>query len=67
MVEKPFVVFIQETKCSEDNLQTMEKKIWKNSDSIAIDALGAAGGLGILWNPLDIGLTNFMAMKFTIS
>ena len=44
----------------------MAKNIWKNSDSIATNALGAAGGLGILWNPLDISLTNLMATKFTI-
>ena len=67
MVEKPSVVFIQKTKCSEDKFKTMEKKICKNSVSITTDTLGAMGGLGIIWNPLGISLTNSMATKFTIS
>ena len=45
----------------------MAKKILKNSEASAIDALGAAGGIGIIWNPLVLSLTNFMATKLSIS
>ena len=65
--KKNLCVFIQETKCSKDNFKSMAKKICKMNNSIAIDASGAAGGLSIICNPLNIGLTNFLAMKFTIS
>ena len=67
MVEKSTMVFIEETKWFEDNFKSIAKKIWKKSDSIVTDSFGVAGGLGILWNPLEISLTNFMATKLSIS
>ena len=46
--EKPDVLFLQETKCSSDNIQAISSKIWRGSIGIAIDARGMVGGLVIL-------------------
>ena len=64
--EKPLVIFIQETKCSEESFKSIASKIWKNCEASAIDASGTAGGIGIIWNPSGLSLTNFMATKFSI-
>ena len=42
-------------------------KVWKGCESIAIDARGAAGGLGILWNPRVVTLSGSLATNCTIS
>ena len=41
--------------------------LWKGIESITIDAKGAARGIGIIWNPLEIILSNFLAIPFNIS
>ena len=33
---------------------------------MAIDIIGSAGGIGIIWNPLEISLSNFLATKSSI-
>ena len=65
--EKPLVIFIQETKCSEESFKSIASKIWKNCEASTIDASGTVGGIGIIWNPSGLSLTNFMATKFSIS
>ena len=65
--EKPLVIFIQETKCSEESFKYVEKNIWKDSEAWTIDSLGVDGFIGIIWNPLVLSLTNFMATRFSIS
>jgi len=65
--EKPLVIFIQETKCSEESFKSIASKIWKNCEASTIDASSPAGGIGIIWNPLGLSITNFMATKFSIS
>ena len=66
-MKKPMVMFIKETKCSEGIFKAMVEKILKGSELIAIDAIGPVGCIGIIWNPIDICLSNFLATRFTIS
>ena len=54
--ENSRIVFLQETKCSGEDLQKLGQKVWKGSETIAIDARGVEGGLGILWNPQVVTL-----------
>ena len=41
--------------------------MWKGSESVAVDARGAAGGLGILWNPREVHLSGFIATPCTLT
>ena len=50
-LEKPGVVFLQEKKCSKTDLKSIGGKAWKGSEIVAVDAIKAAEGIGILWNP----------------
>ena len=59
-------MFIQETKCSEINFKATREKIWKGNEAVAIDVIGTAGGLGIIWNLLEVSLTRFLATRYTI-
>ena len=65
--EKPRIIFWQETKCSGKDLTSIDQKIWKGCESIAIDAKGEAGGLGILWNPREVNLSILLETSFSIS
>ena len=61
------IIFLQETKCSREELAKITQKIWKGCESTTIDARGAAGGLGILWNPSIVTLSGFLTTTFSIS
>ena len=63
----PTIVFLQETKFSMNKLQEINKKIWKGSEGMGIDARGYAGGLGILWDPNGVHLSSFNGNKCFIS
>ena len=65
--EKSGIIFLQETKCSGEELANIAHKVWKGCESIAIDARGAVGGLGILWNHRVVSLLGFLATNCTIS
>ena len=41
--------------------------IWKDSNTIAIDAMGTAGGLAIIWDPSRISLQNLMKTPWYIT
>ena len=58
-MEKPAIVFHQETKCSGEELRNYSKFFWKGAEVIEIDANGAVRGLGILWNLNMVSLNNF--------
>lgn len=66
-MEKPTIVFLHETKCSGEELQNYSKFFWKGAEVMAIDANGAVGGLGILWNPNLVSLNNFVALRNMLS
>ena len=65
--EKSGIVFLQETKCSGEDLANTAKKVWKGFESISIDARGAAGVLGIIWNPQVVTLSGFFTTNCSIS
>ena len=54
MQDKLFVLFLQETKCSSEDLVKLFTKVRKGSQSMAIDAKGSSGGIAIIWNPMQI-------------
>ena len=60
--EKLVIVFLQETKCSEADLKAIGKKVWHTNEVVAIDSRGATGGIGIIWNPRKVALTDFLAL-----
>jgi len=66
-IEKPTIVFLQETKCSEEQLKKVSKKSWRSCEVIVMDATRAVGGLGILWDPKVVSLDEFRATHFHIS
>ena len=65
--EKPSIMMIQETKCSEECLRKLGEKIWRGSRTIGTDSIRAAGGVGIWWNPREVSLHNFVTTKYSIS
>lgn len=66
-LEKLATVFLQETKCSSEELRNYNKCFWKGAETMALDANGAASGLGILWNPNKLNITNFVASRNMLS
>ena len=47
-LEMSAIVFLQETKCSGEELRNYNKVFWKGAETMALDANGSAGGLLIL-------------------
>ena len=66
-IEKPTILFLQETKCSSEDLAIFGRKFWRGEETVAIDASGAAGGLGLLWNPNLVSITNLVGSRNMIS
>ena len=60
-LEKLGVVFLQETKFSETDLKSIGGKAWKGCEIVAVDAIKAIGGIGILWNPKELLLYKLSA------
>ena len=65
--EKSGIIFLQETKCSEEELKSIARKIWKGCETVATNAKGEAGGMGILWNPREVNLSGIVATPFSLS
>jgi hypothetical protein len=59
-MERPTIPFLQETKCSSEDLETFGGKFWKGAKVAALDATGSVGGLGFLWNLNLVILTNLI-------
>ena len=66
-MDKPTIVFLQETKCSSEEMEKSTRRIWKGAQVMAIDADGAVGGLGLLWNPNLVSISNICATRLIIS
>jgi len=60
-LEKPAIVFLQETKSTKASLERILNKAWHGSRSVSVDAVGASGGLAIVWNPQILTLQDFHA------
>jgi len=65
-LEKPQMCFLQETKCNSSTLGNILSKAWPGCRSVAVDALGASGGLAIAWNTQAVTLTDFHASQHLI-
>ena len=66
-MEKPTILFLRETKCSSEDLGNFGKRFWKGAKVMALDASGTIGGLGLLWKPNLVSITNFFASRYMIS
>ena len=66
-MEKLTILFLQETKCSSEDLGNFGKRFWKGVEVMALDASGAASGIGLLWNPKLVSMTNFVASRYMLS
>ena len=65
--DKSGIIFLREIKCSGEELASIAQKVWKGCESVAVDARGVVGGLGILWNPHVVLLSGFLATTCTLS
>ena len=55
--ERPYILFLQETKCSTEGMEKIREKIWKGSRIMALDAAGMASGIVILWYPSMVDIS----------
>lgn len=62
-LEKPAIVFLQETKSTNVLLEKILRKAWPGSRSVSVDAIGASGGLAIVWNLQTLTLQDFHASR----
>ena len=66
-MENPAILFLQETKCNSEEMDILGRHFWKDARIVATHAIGAAGGLGVLWNPNLVSITNLYATRYMIS
>ena len=66
-MDKPAILFLQETKCSSEEMERSGKRFWKGAQVVAIDVAGAVGGIGLLWKPNLVSISNICATHFLIS
>ena len=65
--ENPAILFLQETKCSSEEIDILGKRFWKGARVAMTNAIGAARGLGVLQNPNQVSVTNVYATRYMIS
>jgi exonuclease III len=65
--EKPDVLLLQETKCSNEDINKLLPHCWKQGEAVSIAATGTAGGLAVLWNPATVRLENFTTTRWSIT
>ena len=66
-MENPALLFLQETKCNSEEMDILGRHFWKDARIVATDTIGVAGGLGVLWNPNLVSITNLCATRYMIS
>ena len=66
-MEKPAILFLQETKCSSEDLGNFGKRFWKGVEVMELDTSGVAGGLGLHWNLNLVSMNNFVASRYMLS
>ena len=66
-MERPTILFLQGTKCCSEDLENFGKCFWKGEEVMELDTTGTAGGLGILWNPNLVSISNFVALRNILS
>ena len=65
--DKPSILMLQETKPNSTTLNSLIHRLWKGSQCIFVDSIGASGGLTIVWNPLEVEMDNFLATRCSIT
>ena len=65
-MEKPDVLYLQETKCSFETMMRIGPKVWKGNIVMAIDSAGMGGGIVILWDPSRIDLSEWRDSHFSL-
>ena len=63
MQEKPDLVFLQETKCTNQKLDEVGKRLGRQLDYLAVEGNGMSGGLATFWTPKSLHLLNAEATK----
>ena len=65
--EKLDIVFLQETKCTRQKLETIGRSMGKRMEYMEVEGNGLGGGLAIFWNPLSLNLHNAEVSRSFIS
>ena len=63
MQEKPDLVFLQETKCTNQKLDEVGKHLDRHLEYLAVEGSGMSGGLATFWTPKTLHLLNAKATK----
>ena len=63
MQEKPNLVFLQETKCTNQKLDELAKRLGRQLEYLAVEGNGMSGGLATFWTPKSLHLLNAEATK----
>ena len=64
--EKPYILFLQETKCKPETFDKLGKMIWKVCKTMEVDSTGMAGGMTIIWKTDLICLTDWRENLFSL-
>jgi exonuclease III len=65
--EQPDLCFIQETKCTIDIMETINKKQWNKYKTLVVEGQQMTGGILTLWNPQVMNLLASEATRHTLS
>jgi exonuclease III len=66
-MEKSYICFIQETKCTTENLLQISRKIWNEYYFLNIDSQNSIGGILTLWNLQKFNLISIETTSFYLS
>jgi exonuclease III len=65
--EQPDLCFIQETKCTTDRMETINKQQWSKYKMVVVGGHQMAGGILTLWNPQVLSLIAAEATRHTLT
>jgi len=66
-MEKLDICFIQETKCTSENMVQISKANWNIYNVLNIDSQNTAGGILTLWNPQKVEFLSVEVTKHYLS
>jgi len=59
-------MLLEETKIIGGRMEDIPRKLKPRYECMAIDAKGSAGGIAILWNPVEITMDYWVGVKRTL-
>jgi exonuclease III len=65
--EQSDICFIQETKCTSDRMETIDKKQWSKYKMVVVRGHQMEGGIITLWNPQVLHLIVVKATRHTLT